>query len=51
MLADARSYTPGDVVMSVATSKEYGLKKNSLYVVREADHMENEPAAEAEIER
>lgn len=34
-LADARSYAPGDVVMSVATSKTFGLKKNALYVVRE----------------
>ncbi|MBY6059275.1 MobF family relaxase [Leisingera daeponensis] len=48
MLADARSYAPGDVVMSVATSKEYGLKKNSLYVVREADHRGNKLTVEHE---
>lgn len=48
MLADARSYAPGDVVMSVATSKEYGLKKNGLYVVREADHRGNKLTLEHE---
>ncbi|OBY24818.1 MobF family relaxase [Leisingera sp. JC1] len=48
MLADARSYAPGDVVMSVATSKEYGLKKNGLYVVREADHRGNQLTVEHE---
>lgn len=48
MLADARSYAPGDVVMSVATSKEYGLKKNGLYVVREADHRGNKLTVEHE---
>ncbi|OBY26818.1 MobF family relaxase [Leisingera sp. JC1] len=48
MLADARSYAPGDVVMSVATSKEYGLKKNGLYVVREADHRGNRLTVEHE---
>lgn len=41
MLADARSYAPGDVIMSVATSKEYGLQKNNLYVIQEADHRGN----------
>ncbi|UWQ56031.1 MobF family relaxase [Leisingera caerulea] len=48
MLADARSYAPGDVVMSVATSKEYGLKKNGLYVVRETDHRGNKLTVEHE---
>lgn len=48
MLADARSYAPGDIVMSVATSKEYGLKKNGLYVVREADHRGNMLTVEQE---
>ena len=48
MLADARSYAPGDIVMSVATSKEYGLKKNGLYVVREADHRGNKLTVEQE---
>ncbi|MEX0301298.1 MAG: ATP-dependent RecD-like DNA helicase [Leisingera sp.] len=48
MLADARSYARGDVVMSVATSKEYGLQKNGLYVVREADHRGNKLTVEHE---
>lgn len=40
-LADARSYTPGDLVLSVATSKEFGLQKNNLYVVQQSDHQRN----------
>ncbi|WP_323777868.1 MobF family relaxase [Leisingera sp.] len=47
-LADARSYARGDVVISVATSKEYGLRKNNLYVVREADHRGNKLTVEHE---
>ncbi|MCJ8336121.1 MAG: AAA family ATPase [Epibacterium sp.] len=48
MLADARSYGPGDVIMSVATSKDYGLQKNNLYVVRDADHRANKLTVEHE---
>lgn len=48
MLADARSYGPGDVILSVATSKEYGLQKNNLYVVRETDHKANKLTIEHE---
>ncbi|MFY0312526.1 MobF family relaxase [Leisingera sp. D0M16] len=47
-LADARSYARGDLIMSVATSKEYGLRKNNLYVVREADHQRNRLTVEHE---
>ncbi len=40
-LADARSYAPGMRVQSLVTSKEYGLKKQELYVVREIDRRGN----------
>lgn len=47
-LGDARSYAPGDVVMSVASSRDYGLQKNSLYVVREFDGRRNKLTVEHE---
>lgn len=47
-LADARSYKSGQVVMAVATSREYGLEKNALYVVRTADHRGNRLTVEHE---
>ncbi|QEP30417.1 MobF family relaxase [Pukyongiella litopenaei] len=40
-LADARSFQVGDVVMAVVTSRDFGLKKNSLYEVSEVDAEKN----------
>ncbi|MGR3762428.1 MobF family relaxase (plasmid) [Roseobacteraceae bacterium NS-SX3] len=47
-LADARSYGRGDVVMSMASSREYGLKKNNLYAVVTADFKANTLTVEHE---
>ena len=40
-LADARSYAPGDVVQSLVTSRDFGLRKQETYVVREVNEKRN----------
>jgi conjugative relaxase-like TrwC/TraI family protein len=52
--SDARSYTPGDLIHALGSSRQHGLEKGNLYVVLSADIKANsvtvhDPAKGAEI--
>ncbi|WP_299775763.1 MobF family relaxase [uncultured Tateyamaria sp.] len=45
---DARSYAPGDIVLSMVNSRDHGLKKDMTYLVRNVDGPRNRITVEHE---